>query len=126
MQKPGPEAPQYSVQPATIGNPCYDIKGADAYIIIANFGEAFFPEERPAKKLHTPTLLLPPEYIFGEHPNSAADVWTLGCTLFNLLGARRLFEGIMSDADDTIAEMISTLGTPPQRWWKRLRVHVFP
>lgn len=118
-QKVDPEAPRYCVPPALIGEPCDEISETDAHINISDFGEAFFPGES-IKELHTPILLLPPEFIFNEQPiTSAVDIWTLGCTLFDLLGRRRLFEGCLPDENDTVAEMISTLGPIPARWWNR-------
>jgi serine/threonine-protein kinase SRPK3 len=90
----------------------------DARVIISDFGEAFFQDEE-RKELHTPILLLPPEIFFREHLGPAIDVWTLGCSLYEILGERPLFEGFMPDQDHVIAEMVSTLGHLPKRWWDR-------
>lgn len=46
-------------------------------------------------------------------------MWTLGCSLYELLGERPLFEVFNADQDHAIAEMISTLGPLPQRWWEQ-------
>lgn len=90
----------------------------DARVMISDFGEAFFEgEER--KTLHTPILLLPPEIFFHEQLGPAVDVWTLGCTLYGVLGERPLFEGFVPDQDHVVAEMVSTLGHLPKRWWDR-------
>ena len=113
----GPKAPRYCVPPARTFQSCEEVKD-DAQVVIADFGEAFFPAV-PPKQLHTPILLLPPELLFHEPLGPAIDVWTLGCTLYNLLGERDLFEGFMPDEDHVIAEMISTLSNLPQRWWDR-------
>ena len=90
----------------------------DARVIIFDFGEAFLRREAP-KVLHTPVLLLPPETFFHEQLGPAIDVWTLGATLYEILGERPLFEGFMPDQDHVIAEMVSTLGDLPKRWWDR-------
>lgn len=113
----GPEAPNYCVPPARTFQPCGEVND-DVQVVIADFGEAFFPAEPPTQ-LHTPILLLPPEFLFNERLGPPIDVWTLGCTLYNLLGKRSLFEGFMPDEDHAIAEMISTLGNLPSRWWDR-------
>lgn len=47
----------------------------------------------------------------------AADVWTLGVNLYEVLGERVLFETFTYDRDDILADIISTLGLPPRRWW---------
>lgn len=90
----------------------------DSRIIISDFGEAFLQDEE-RHELHTPIMLLPPEVFFGERLGMAIDIWTLGCTLYEILGERPLFEGFMPDQNHVIAEMISTLGHLPQRWWDR-------
>ncbi|KAL2869725.1 kinase-like protein [Aspergillus lucknowensis] len=101
----GPEAPRYCVPPARTFQACGEIED-NAQVVIADFGEAFCAEApMPNHQLHTPVLLLPPESIFSESLGPAIDVWTLGCTLYHLLGERHLFEGFMPDEDHTVAEM---------------------
>jgi serine/threonine protein kinase len=90
----------------------------DARIKISDFGEAFFDKEE-RQTLHTPILLLPPELFFHKRLGPTIDVWTLGCTLYEILGERHLFEGFMPDQDHVIAEMISTLGMLPRQWWNK-------
>ncbi|RMD45051.1 hypothetical protein DV735_g99, partial [Chaetothyriales sp. CBS 134920] len=70
-------------------------------------------------KLHTPPLFLPPEDFFQEPITLAADIWTLGLSLYEVLGERPLFETFACDRDDIIAEMVSTLGPLPTRWWNK-------
>jgi hypothetical protein len=50
---------------------------------------------------------------------ASADIWTLGCTLYDILGERPLFETWADDPDDVIGEMISTLRKLPTRWWQQ-------
>ncbi|KAI1874183.1 uncharacterized protein JN550_002762 [Neoarthrinium moseri] len=116
-QPPGPEVPRYCVPSASIVISAEDVTKAD--IIIADFGEAFLCEtgSRTDVNLRTPLLLLPPEAIFHEGVNQAADVWTAACTLYEILGERPLFEGFMADEDLVVAEMISTIGRLPEHWW---------
>lgn len=91
---------------------------SDPRIEISDFGEAWRTDTDSRHELHTPVLFLPPEATFSKASiASPADVWTLGCTLYDILGERPLFEGFMPDKDDIIAEMISCLGLLPQHWW---------
>ena len=90
----------------------------DARVVVSDFGEAFFQGGEP-KELRTPILLLPPEAFFHEPLGPAVDLWTLGCTLYEILGERPLFEGFMPDQDHVLAEMVSTLGHLPKPWWDR-------
>lgn len=57
-------------------------------------------------ELDTPPLLLSPENaFFGTSIGNPADVWTLACTLHEMLGERSI-----PHRDDTIAELKSYLG----------------
>lgn len=49
----------------------------------------------------------------------AADIWTLGVSLYEILGERALFESFSWDQDNILADMISTLGDLPARWWDK-------
>lgn len=109
----GPEVPEYCVPPAFIFESSEEI--VDSQIIITDFGEAFFQNEK-REELHAPMLLVPPEIFFGDG-GPPIDVWTLGCTLYEILGERPLFEGFMLDKDHMLAEMVSTLGDLPKHWW---------
>ncbi|KAI9676570.1 MAG: hypothetical protein M1817_000729 [Caeruleum heppii] len=111
----GPEVPSHSVFPVDMVVPADQVE--QSRIRISDFGEAFL--DHPPKTLHTPMLLLPPETFFHETLGPPADIWTLACTLYEILGERPLFEAFVPNPDDTIAEMISTLGVLPSRWWKQ-------
>lgn len=109
--------PRYCIPPVGMHQSSEDsIKGAR--IMISDFGEAFF-KDKPPKELRTPTLLLPPEYIFHEPITQAIYVWILTHLLYKILGQSRLFGGFYLNQDDTVGEMISTLGPVPNRWWDR-------
>ena len=111
-----PEAPSYSVWPVTLVVPSNEI--TDPRIMICDFGESWLCETDTRECLNTPFLYLPPEAIFAkESIGTKADIWTLACTLYEILGKRPLFEGFLPGKDDIAAEMVSTLGLLPQQWW---------
>ena len=113
----GPEVPSYSVIPARLAIPSDAIR--DPRIMVSDFGGAWLSDTETREELHTPVLFLPPETTFSkELIGTPADVWTLGCTLYEILGERPLFEGFMPNKDDIIAEMVSCLGILPQQWWE--------
>lgn len=112
----GPEAPVYSVMPAQVIVSCNEVN--DPRILIADFGEAWLNTDGPPKGLNTPVLYLPPEASFATRLlGFPADVWTLACSIYEIIGERPLFEGFFPDRDDIIAEMVSCLGPLPQHWW---------
>jgi hypothetical protein len=74
-----PEMPRYLVWPA---NTPIDESILQTSIRIIDFGESFFPGERP-QTLHTPLALRAPELLLGDDWDHRADLWTLGCTVSN-------------------------------------------
>ncbi|MCJ1250219.1 hypothetical protein MMC30_007445 [Trapelia coarctata] len=114
----GPEVPPHSVYPAYLGSPGEE--GLTKKIKIIDFGEASFAE-KPQKELATMIQLQPPETLFNQSVGLPADIWALGCTMFEIFGKTALF----ADADhfipskhDVLLEMVDTLGMLPDRWWK--------
>ncbi|KAJ5704292.1 kinase domain-containing protein [Penicillium malachiteum] len=91
----------------------------DPEIMISDYGTAFIVEKTPSSTLYTSALYSPPEVLFNEPITrpTAADIWTLGISLYEILGERPLFETISSDPGDVIGDIINTLGRPPERWW---------
>ncbi|KAI3140493.1 hypothetical protein CBS147326_2194 [Penicillium roqueforti] len=116
--KPGePHAPPYAIYPMALDMPSNKVD--DPEIIISDYGTSFIVAQTPSPTLHTPALYSPPEDFFNEPiiQPTAADIWTLGVNLYELLGERVLFETFAWDRDDIVAEMVNTLGQPPMRWW---------
>ncbi|KFH45684.1 SRSF protein kinase-like protein [Hapsidospora chrysogenum ATCC 11550] len=111
----GPHAPSYAVYP--MNTKVAADKLVDPLIKICDYGTSFLPATEPSPTLHTPPLFLPPGDFFNEPITLAADIWPLGVSLYEVLGERALFEFFSDDRDDILADVISTLGMPPARWW---------
>lgn len=114
---PQPQVPPHAIYPMTLEMPANKI--VDPEILVSDYGTSFIVSEELKPSLHTPALYLPPEDFFNEPITPAADVWTLGVNLYEVLGERPLFETFAWDRDDIIAEMVSTLGLLPPRWWDK-------
>ncbi|KAK9437321.1 rho type Ras-like GTPase [Metarhizium brunneum] len=112
-----PYAPPYAVYPMHMKMAADKLR--DPIITISDYGTSFILATERSPELHTPPLFLPPEDFFQEPITLAADVWTLGVSLYEVLGERPLFETFNGDRDDIIADIISTLGRPPARWWDK-------
>ncbi|RAK94172.1 kinase-like protein [Aspergillus costaricaensis CBS 115574] len=113
-----PHAPTHAIIPMTMTQ---QLPTSNINIKISDFGTSYLFTNPPSPEaLHTPTILLPPEAIFHDPITSAADIWTLGCTLYDILGDRPLFEPWSDSPDDVIWEMVSMLGGElPERWGQR-------
>ena len=112
----GPHAPPHAIYPMALSMPANEVGNPE--IIISDYGTSFIISQTTSPTLYTPALYTP-EDLFNEpiiQPN-AADIWTLGVNLYEVLGERPLFETFAWDRDDIIGEMINTLGQPPARWW---------
>ncbi|KAL8720610.1 MAG: hypothetical protein Q9225_002545 [Loekoesia sp. 1 TL-2023] len=113
----GPEAPRYAVMPAQLV--IASDKVNDPRIRISDFGEAWLNNDQRKDDLQTPIVFLPPEAIFAKDQlGFPADIWTLACSIYEIMSERPLFEGFMLDRDDIVAEMISCLGPLPRPWWE--------
>ncbi|KAL9035374.1 MAG: hypothetical protein Q9180_004896 [Flavoplaca navasiana] len=114
----GPEAPPCSVMPVWLGIHADEV--SDPRICISDFGEAWLnTDPSPKEELHTPPIYLPPENTFAKGSiGFPADIWTLACTIHEIMGERPLFESYFGVRDDVISEMISTLGLLPSDWWQ--------
>lgn len=110
-----PHAPLHAVYPMNTRVAADRV--VDPLVKIYDFGTSFLPATESSPQLLTPLLFLPPEDFFHEPITFAADIWMLGLSLYEVLGDRTLFEYFSVDRDDILAEMISTLGQPPARWW---------
>lgn len=106
--------PIYCVPRANMCKPSESL--TDPRIVITDFGRSFKVGEEQ-RYLRAPLRYLSPEAIFDEQLTQAADIWGLGCTLFEVLSHRALFGSDLHDEIELVASMISTLGDLPDHWW---------
>lgn len=113
----GPGVPPYTVMPAATVVSSAEV--TDPRILISDFGQSWiYDPTQPKEDLETPVIYLPPETTFAKEAlGFPADVWSLGCSIYEIMGERPLFEWFMTDRPAAIAEMVSCLGPLPQHWW---------
>ncbi|KAJ5594692.1 uncharacterized protein N7459_000900 [Penicillium hispanicum] len=115
-----PETPKHGVSPIWLGEASENITLLDARILLLDFGESFRPTEEQRFECHTPLAIRPPEARF--EPTRAldfpSDMWTLACTIWEIVAQRSLFDGFLTNEDDMTCQQISALGPLPVEWWE--------
>lgn len=114
-EDPRPLAPPHAIYPLRFDMPAH--KMVDPEILIIDYGTSFTVSEQPSSNSYPPAPHLPPEALFNESITKAADIWTLGASLYEILGERPLLETFSWDRDAIIGEMDRSLGRLPLRWW---------
>lgn len=74
----GPGVPDYLVWSASF--PASGLNLEDSSVKLIDFGESFFPYEKP-KALHTPLALRAPETLFDEVYDFRVDRWGFACAV---------------------------------------------
>ncbi|PWY84060.1 kinase-like protein [Aspergillus eucalypticola CBS 122712] len=121
-----PDVPQHGVVPIWLGEASEDVTLPEAKILVSDFGEAFCPTHEQKFESHTPLLVRPPEARFEPtRPLTfSSDIWTLACTIWDIMGQRTLFEGLLTNDDDMTSQQVDLLGPLPSEWltkWKEIR-----
>ena len=122
----GPHVPKYQIQAAGSWIPS-DTVDSGCKILVTDFGEAFFmqtPDKAALKsELNSPIRVRSLDRLFGYSNTSAANIWTTGIEIFDIVGHDKLFQHHFLTEDTVILEAISTLGqlTPKmlQSWPNR-------
>ncbi|PLB42182.1 protein kinase-like protein [Aspergillus candidus] len=120
-QPPPPGVPKHGVIPIWLGASSKKITLPEARIILTDFGETFSPAREKRFESRTPLLIRPPEALFEPtRPLTfSSDIWSLACTIWDIVAQRSLFEGFLTDEDDMTCQQIAALGPLPRKWWER-------
>lgn len=118
-QKLPPGVPQYGILPIWLGEASENITLPEARMILSDFGEAFSPAREMKYESHTPLLIRPPEARFEPTKplTFSSDIWTLACTIWDIISQKPLFEGFLTNEDDMTCQQIDALGLLPTEWW---------
>ncbi|KAL9102567.1 MAG: hypothetical protein Q9163_002285 [Psora crenata] len=111
-----PQVPRYLVCPTSLPSPVRD--AGHTLVKIVDFGEAFLHGQQ--RNIHCPLVFRAPEAIFTSRQDLRADIWSLGCTIFELIVGYPPFDNFMPNRDDLIREWVSMLGDLPQEWGEYL------
>jgi serine/threonine protein kinase len=94
----------------------------DSRIFLNDFGESFQPAVEMRQSSHTPFILRSPEILLEPTSNVPvsfpAEIWSLACAIFAIMGQRPLFETWFPDEDRILEEHVDALGYLPEELWK--------
>ncbi|KAK3304743.1 kinase-like domain-containing protein [Chaetomium strumarium] len=123
-ESPSP-APEYVVIPVDFGD--LPSNYLSTRLCIIDFDHAFSAENAPKQLSHIPYHYLAPENIFTLANGPPADVWALGCILFELRDSITLFDGFFGSSPlSTESRMCEVLGSLPQEWMALPFEHGYP
>lgn len=121
-QKPlaSPGVPAYVYSPIWLGKPSDEVLLPEAKVLLADFGTAFWPAQESRVASYTPLQIRPPEVRFEptEPISYPSDIWSLGCTIWAILGVRPFLDNWLFGPDDATADQVDALGPMPDEWWE--------
>ncbi|OHW99828.1 protein kinase domain-containing protein [Colletotrichum incanum] len=111
--------PSYAVPPVWLGIASDEVTLNEAKLLLSDFGVAFRPSHKPRFESYTPLVIRPPEAFFEPTTplSFASDIWSLGCTIFELLAHRSLIDGILTPQDEITVQQVHLQGSLPSEWW---------
>lgn len=106
-----PEAPAYVVH-SMAPSPSHEV--TSCRIKISDFSSAFMVGHEP-KYASTTLPESPPEALLDEKLTFSMDIWSLRCTLFDIVGDGPLLSAFRGEGG-LIGDMVETLGPLPGLW----------
>ncbi|KAF2157318.1 kinase-like protein [Myriangium duriaei CBS 260.36] len=109
-----PEVPRYIVKPTSFSSRSYL---SLSEIKLVDFGASFSHRLGPGSLLNPP-IVRPPEAIFGNDPlDKQVDLWSMGCTLFELICGQTPFESGLGTTESIARQMVHLVRDDfPARW----------
>ncbi|EEP78909.1 predicted protein [Uncinocarpus reesii 1704] len=111
----GPSAPKYGVVKANLAD--FGLEYLTDTVNIADFLDAFSIAS-PSETLTTTLGYAAPETLLEHKISRCSDVWSLGCTLFEIRFLHQLFPTCNDSRDIMLQNMVKTLGKPPEHQWQ--------
>ncbi|KAL2371953.1 CMGC/SRPK protein kinase [Blastomyces gilchristii SLH14081] len=108
-------APEFLVAPLQISD--LDTRHFTGNIQLIDFGESFLSNSPPATGLRTPFSYLAPEGIFDAKASVWADLWALGCIIYEIRAGTQLFASFFGGPDEVLRQIVQTFGKLPEPWW---------
>ena len=109
------------MEPATFPIPNVD-KQVHARLI--DFEQAFRHTDQSLAKVRTPLIFRAPETLLDSKWDLRMDIWSLACTIFELVTGQPPFDNFMPAKSPLVLEWIAMFGDVPEEWRKQAKVVV--
>jgi serine/threonine protein kinase len=87
-------------------------------IVVSDFGQSYLAASPPPSyKPGTSLSYQSPEARFDARAGPEADIWALGCAIFEIRAGAALFESCLGSNVDILRQTVATLGRLPDAWW---------
>ncbi|KAI0485400.1 kinase-like domain-containing protein [Xylaria cf. heliscus] len=108
--------PPHAILPLWLGVTCGELTLSEAKLLLNDFGTAFRPSDKSRFESYTPLGIRPPEALFEPTTplSFASDIWSLGCTIFELISS-----GPLIDGHGLMAQQVHMQGPMPSEWWDK-------
>ncbi|MCJ1425254.1 hypothetical protein MMC29_003142 [Sticta canariensis] len=106
------QVPKYLVLPTS--SPSMARESESCQVKLVDFGEAFLVGQQ--RQIRCPLVFRAPEAVLTSQWDLQADIWSLGCTIFELVVGYPPFDNFMPEKDELIREWISMFGDLPDEW----------
>ncbi|KAM5357520.1 hypothetical protein ACJZ2D_016182 [Fusarium nematophilum] len=116
-----PGVPRQVFSPIWLGEASQKISLSEARLLLADFGVAFCPAQESRFESYTPLEIRPSEARFEPTTplSFASDIWSLGCTIWAILGQRSFLDSFLITQDDATGDQVDALGPLPPEWWAK-------
>ncbi|ERF70296.1 hypothetical protein EPUS_06337 [Endocarpon pusillum Z07020] len=88
---------------------------------VVDFGQAFMHGDQ--REIRCPLVFRAPEVILTSQWDSRIDIWSLGCTIFEIIVGYPPFDNMMPTREGLVREWIAMFGQLPEGWSDRAADH---